>query len=60
MMEAVASGVVCGLIAWGGVRVELRWLRADIVRLEKRVDRVESAMIGRGARREIVPVGSES
>ncbi len=42
-MEALLSGIVCGLIAWGGIRVELRWLRADVTRLERRIDRLEEA-----------------
>jgi len=47
---ALATAVVTGLVTWGGVRVELRWLRRDMDRLEKRQDRVESVLIGRAGR----------
>lgn len=36
MMEAIVAGAVAGLIAWGGIRVELRWLRSDVERVTLR------------------------
>ena len=50
LLIALASGAVCGLVAWGGMRVELRWLRSDVNKLDKRVNRVEDELIERGAR----------
>ena len=50
LLIALGSAIVTGLVTWGGIRVELRWLRRDVDRLDKRVDRVEGALIGRGAR----------
>lgn len=38
---AVLSGAVSGLLAWGGVRVELRYLRRDVDQAHGRIDRVE-------------------
>ena len=39
------SGAVCGLIAWGGVRVELRWLRADLKSQGARIERLENFLL---------------
>jgi hypothetical protein len=47
---ALASAVATGLVTWGAIRVELRWLRRDVDHAHKRIDRVEGALIGRGAR----------
>jgi len=47
---ALASAVVTGLVTWGGIRVELRWLRRDVNHAHERIDRMEGALIGRGAR----------
>jgi hypothetical protein len=30
ILSALISGAVAGLVAWGGVKVELRWLRRDV------------------------------
>jgi hypothetical protein len=38
LMIAAVSGAVSGLISWGGVRVELRWLRRDVDRANSRHD----------------------
>ena len=43
MIEAILAGVVTGLVAYGGIRAELRWLRADVERLERRVEHLERA-----------------
>lgn len=47
---ALVSALVTGLVTWGGLRVELRWLRRDVDHAHKRLDRLEGALIGRGAR----------
>lgn len=41
---AALSGLVTGLITYGGIRVELRWHRTDIDRAHKRLDVIESAI----------------
>jgi hypothetical protein len=40
-LVAVVTGLVCGLVAWGGVKVELRWLRRDVDLAHQRIDRLE-------------------
>jgi len=47
---ALATAVVTGLVTWGGVRVELRWLRRDLDKMERRQDRIEGVLIGRAGR----------
>jgi hypothetical protein len=47
---ALATAAATGFVTWGAMRVELRWLRRDVDHAHKRLDRVEGAMIGRGAR----------
>jgi hypothetical protein len=49
-LPVLVSAVGTGLVTWGALRVELRWLRHDIDGAHKRLDRVEGALIGRGAR----------
>lgn len=39
LLVALASGAVTGLVAWGGIRVELRYMRRDIGAAHKRMDR---------------------
>lgn len=41
LVTALLSGAVCGLIAWGGVRVELRWLRRDVDLAHSRIDQLD-------------------
>lgn len=36
----LVSAIVTGLIAWGGFRMELRWLRADIERTRADIETV--------------------
>jgi hypothetical protein len=38
LLPAMASGAVCGLIAWGGMRADLRHARRDAMRAHKRLD----------------------
>jgi hypothetical protein len=47
---ALVTAVATGLVTWGAIRVELRWLRRDVDHSHKRIDRIEGALIGRGAR----------
>lgn len=41
LLIALASGVVTGLITWGGLRVELQWIRADVDRAHARLDHLD-------------------
>ncbi len=41
IISALLGGVVTGLITWGGVRVEMRWIRADLDRAHLRIDWLE-------------------
>lgn len=36
-METIISGILAGLVAWGGIRVELNWMRRDIDELREAV-----------------------
>lgn len=38
---AILSGAVAGLVAWGGVRIELRWLRRDVDRAHTRINHLQ-------------------
>lgn len=40
LAAAVLAGVVSGLVAWGGLRVELRYLRRDIDAAHRRLDNI--------------------
>lgn len=46
---ALATAAATGLVTWGAMRVELRWLRRDVDHAHKRLDRIEGALIGRRA-----------
>lgn len=34
LLITLGSGAAAGLIAWGGIKTEIRWLRADLKRVE--------------------------
>ncbi len=36
--SAIATGVIAGLVAWGGLKVELRYHRRDIDRAQSTAD----------------------
>lgn len=38
LLIAVATGIVSGLISWGGVHAELRSLRRDVERAQRTAD----------------------
>lgn len=38
ILIAVATGIVSGLISWGGIHAELRSLRRDVERAQKTAD----------------------
>lgn len=40
-LPSIVSGAVAGLIAWGGIRVELAWLRRDVDRQQGEIDGLE-------------------
>lgn len=41
LLIAVGSGLVTGLVTWGGLRVELRYLRRDVDHAHHRLDAFE-------------------
>ena len=41
-LPAVVSGGVAGLIAWGGLWVELRYMRRDIDAAHRRLDKIKA------------------
>lgn len=43
-LAAIVSGLVTGLVTYGGLRVEMRWHRADIERAHRRLDVIEAAV----------------
>jgi hypothetical protein len=47
---ALVTAVATGLVTWGAIRVELRWLRRDVDHAHRRLDRVVDVLIGHGAR----------
>lgn len=59
MLEAIGAaifaGIVQGLITWGAVRVEIRYLRRDTDRAHWRLDNLPCGTTGR--RREDCPGG---
>ena len=42
LVPAWITGAVCGLIAWGGVRRDLRYLRRDVDAAHDRLDQIEA------------------
>lgn len=38
---AIVTGAVSGGVSWGMVRMELRWLRADVDRAHDRIAEIE-------------------
>lgn len=47
LFSAALSGVVTGLVAWGGIRVELRYMRRDIDQAVTRLRDVETRCLQR-------------
>jgi 2-phospho-L-lactate transferase/gluconeogenesis factor (CofD/UPF0052 family) len=41
LLVAVVSGACTGLVTWGGMRIEMRWLRRDVDQAHARIDRLE-------------------
>lgn len=48
LLPTVLPAILSAGGAWGAVWVHLRWLRADISRLERRVERLEERVRGYG------------
>lgn len=42
LMAALFSGAVTGLVTWGGVRTELRYMKRDIKAAHARLDKVRA------------------
>lgn len=42
LLGAIVAGCIAGLIAWGGVRVNLQWLRRDVDLAHGRITRHEN------------------
>jgi hypothetical protein len=40
ILIALGSGLVTGLVTWGGMRVEIRYLRRDVDRAHWRLDQL--------------------
>lgn len=40
ILVALGSGLVTGLVTWGGMRVEIRYLRRDVDRAHWRLDQL--------------------
>ncbi len=40
LLIALGSGLVTGLVTWGGMRVEIRYLRRDVDRAHWRLDQL--------------------
>lgn len=38
---ALVTAVITGLVTWGGIRVELRWLRRDVDWAHRRIDQLD-------------------
>lgn len=47
-MIALATGAASGLVTWGMVKVELRWLRTDLNLAFKRIEELEHVTRLRG------------
>lgn len=52
LLPAAASG----LVTWGVVRTELRWLRADVDRAHQRIDALDASVPAHRHRRREDPV----
>lgn len=38
LLPILFSGIVCGLVTWGGVRAELKYLRRDVDDAHRKID----------------------
>jgi hypothetical protein len=43
LLPAAVTGLCVGLILWGGIRTELRWLRRDVDLAHERINDLEDA-----------------
>ena len=43
--EIIVTALCTGLVAWGAIRTEIRWLHADVKRQEERIARLESLQL---------------
>lgn len=41
-LQALMPGIAAGLVAWGAVRVELRYMRRDINAAHMRLDKIKA------------------
>ncbi|WP_293762578.1 hypothetical protein [uncultured Aquitalea sp.] len=41
LLPILLTGAVSGLVTWGGLRVELRYLRRDVDKAHTRIDRMQ-------------------
>ncbi len=48
LLSAAIAGAVSGLVAWGGMRAEVRVLRRHVDALHGRVDALMLALVDRG------------
>lgn len=47
ILVALGSGLVTGLVTWGGMRVEIRYLRRDVDRAHWRLDQLPCGGLNR-------------
>ena len=48
LIYAIFSSVGTGLVTYGAMHMELRWLRRDVDYLLEKIGRVEAALIAKG------------
>lgn len=41
LLPAAVTGLIVGLITWGGIRTELRWLRRDVDLAHERINELD-------------------
>lgn len=48
IIKLIVPGAVCGLIAWGGMRKDLDYLRRDVDAAHRRLDKINAPAAGAG------------
>ncbi len=50
VLPAILAGMASGLITWGAIRTELKWLRRDTDLAHERIDDLEGQFHGAGTK----------